>query len=138
MKTKTTSTTLLVSTKIKELPHVQKMKAKFEFNRATILKEVELREIDYEMQFFEAGCLFLEQIFGYGSANYNNYTKDSKYMFWAWFSAEFKILENDFINVLIGGETTLKIEHWSDFVKVIPHESQLEQSFYNYRKYVKV
>ena len=130
MEQKNTLKTLRVSMIPKELlqSHMGKMKEKFASNRVVILQELGLSEVEYERQFLEAGCRFLEVLYGEGSVWYERLSKNSECHFWKWFKAEFKILENEFIQVLKGGEIEFTINDWNEFTEnVIPHDQFLEK-----------
>jgi hypothetical protein len=134
MGTKNSSKTLRASTKQRKLSHIAKMREKFASNQVFILTKVGLSEVDYENQFLEAGCQFLEVVYGEGSIWYEELAYSSACDFWKWFKAEFKILENGFINVLNCGEENLKVEDWNDFIVGIPHDQFLEKSLVQFLK----
>ena len=116
----------------KQKGHISLMREKFISNRVLILTELQLSEDKYRDLFFEAGCLFLEQMYNredeHLSVWYERLAKDSRFKFWKWFEAEFKILENDWLNILAGGNYKLTEWRFKEFLDQLTNDIYLEQS----------
>ena len=114
----------------KKLSHIEKMRVQFACNHHIILNSgIGLSENDYEDIFFETGCLLLEEMLGEGTDAYRTFSRKKKLLYWKWFKAEFKVLENDFVNVLMGGEIKLTMDLWLEFMRSIPTEELMVKSF---------
>lgn len=129
------NTTVQLHLPTKELTHVSQMKNQYAYNRALIERELKLSSDKYEGTFFEYGCLFLERMYDRSIPEmevwYLRLAQNPKFMFWMWFKAEFKIMENDFINELHKNEKDLTEEMWFEFINTIPTDVILEKSLIN-------
>lgn len=139
---------MLTQNKLKTLPvhtkqvsHLSLMREKFEYNRATILRETGLSDDDYRHLFFETGCKLLERLYDrnnkYMALWYDKLAKDPSFMFWRWFKVEFQVLENDWLNILAGGRYPFTKHRFNEFISSIPHDVYLEYSLMEFLKQLK-
>lgn len=125
----------------KQKGHISLMREKFRSNRVTILQGLGLTDDEYNNLFFESGCLFLEQLYNRDDKHlsfwYEKLAKDPSFMFWRWFKVEFRILENDWLNILAGGNYPMTQHRFNEFISSIPHDIYLEKSLIQFLKQLK-
>ena len=111
----------------KRLSHVEKMRKRYEYNQAYILKITQMSTDEYFNLVLETGLELLDRIYPSTDIRFAKYYKQLAYNqnsgFWNWFKSEFAIAENDYLmNINNPGPTT-----YFDFIKGLPQERMFEQ-----------
>ena len=107
--------------------HVATMRERYESNQAFILQLTRMSRTDYYNTILETGLRFLERNYSSDSKHYKQLAYNKNSGFWKWFTSEFAIAENDYINN-IGYATA---NNYKEFVAMLTEDAMLETILYN-------
>ncbi len=122
----------------KKLTYIEKKKREYVSNQAYIQKVVNLTDLDYYNMEFETGCLFLEDLFPRDTSWANYYELHAYHKgFWAWWKAEWRKWESEFVDYLKSSQVEVTKQLWQEEMQQMLLDGYVESSFHhNYRKLV--
>ena len=127
-----------MKTAAKKQTYIEKKKKEYASNQAYIQKVVNLTDQVYHETQFETGCLFLEDLFP-RTTSWGNYYELHAYNkgFWAWWKAEWKKWEQEFIQYLKDSQVEMTKQLWQQEMQQMLLDGYVESSFHhNYRKLI--